>query len=190
MSTADDVAGFVIDTLERLGAPYMLVGAFSANQYAIPRATKDADFVVGFESIALNEIAAALKPRIRMDPQIRFETILGTTRYVFYDEATRFCVELFELSDDPHDRLRFERRRRALYGDRQTWIPTAEDVIIMKLRWAKRGSRGKDFDDAENVIAVQAGKLDWEYLHHWTDEHGTRELLDGICAKLKAKGLI
>lgn len=38
----------VIDALEELRIPYMLVGAFSSNAYSIARSTKDADFVVTF----------------------------------------------------------------------------------------------------------------------------------------------
>ena len=29
-------------------------------------------------------------------------------------------------------------------------------------------------------FAVQADTLDWDYIHRWCDEHGTRELLDDI----------
>jgi hypothetical protein len=32
-------------------------------------------------------------------------------------------------------------------------------------------------DAARNVIAVCGATLDWEYLRHWTDQHGTSELL-------------
>jgi hypothetical protein len=55
-------------------------------------------------------------------------------------------------------------------------VPTAEDVIITKLRWA----RPKDRTDVSEVIAVQAGLIDWDYVHSWTDRHGTTGLLEEI----------
>ena len=56
-----------------------------------------------------------------------------------------------------------------------------EDVIITKLRWAQIAKRGKDSDDVRNVIAVQGDEvLDWDYIHHWCAQHGTRVLLDEI----------
>jgi len=72
----------------------------------------------------------------------------------------------------------------ALVG-RDVQVPTVEDVIITKLRWAQIAKRGKDSDDVRNVIAVQGDEaLDWDYIHHWCAEHGTRTLLDEIRASI------
>ena len=69
----------------------------------------------------------------------------------------------------------------ALLG-RTVWLPTVEDVIITKLRWAAVAGRSKDRDDARDVIAVQdvEGAIDWDYVHAWCDRHGTRGLLDEV----------
>ena len=47
-------------------------------------------------------------------------------------------------------------------GNGEVWLPTAEDVIITKLRWSLLGRRSKDRDDARDVIAVQGDRIDWE----------------------------
>lgn len=60
--------------------------------------------------------------------------------------------------------------------DRQVFFPTAEDVIIWKLRWR----RTKDREDVRGVIGVQGDKLDWPYIKRWCDRHGTRALLEEI----------
>jgi hypothetical protein len=59
-------------------------------------------------------------------------------------------------------------------------LPTPEDVIVMKLRWAEHGQRAKDIEDVRNVIAVQGEHLDWDYVHFWCDQHGTRQQLNAI----------
>ena len=56
------------------------------------------------------------------------------------------------------------------------WIPTAEDVVIQKLRW----QRGKDVEDLKGVLAVSGGQLDWDYINRWAGQHGTLELLQRI----------
>jgi hypothetical protein len=91
---------------------------------------------------------------------------------------TRFDIELFRLSQDAHHAERFQRRCRRAIGelDREAWIPTAEDVIIQKLRWQRR----RDVEDAKNVLAVQFNTLDWEYLRRWTTIHGTLALLNQL----------
>jgi hypothetical protein len=109
-----------------------------------------------------------------------FELITGTTRHILHVQGTQFKIELFRLSDDAHDQERFRRRRREKLEGRDVFLPTAEDVIITKLRWARGAKRTKDWDDIRNVIAVQGDRIDWEYLYPWCDRHGTRELLEEI----------
>lgn len=78
------------------------------------------------------------------------------------------------MNDDPFARERFARRQRSPFLGRQAFVPTPEDVVVMKLRWAWP----KDAEDARGVIAVQGDRLDWNYIRRWCDAHGTRELLD------------
>jgi len=170
----------VIDVLESRGVPYMLVGSLSSNAYGIARSTKDADFVVELASHSLPDIVRQLGPGFRLDPQISFETITGTTRHVVKVADTSFTIEFFRLSADPHDLERFRRRVRVQLPNREAVVPTAEDVIVTKLRWALFGKRNKDADDVRDVIAVQGDAIDWDYVHRWCDEHGTREKLDEI----------
>jgi hypothetical protein len=59
-------------------------------------------------------------------------------------------------------------------------VPTAEDVVVTKLRWSKHGQRAKDVDDVKNVLRVQAGGLDLPYIRHWCDLHGTRDLFERL----------
>ena len=61
---------------------------------------------------------------------------------------------------------------------RSFWLPTAEDVIIQKLRWG----RTKDLDDARDVLAVQGQEsLDMIYIKQWCTEH---EIMDRLKAAL------
>lgn len=170
----------MIQALEVLGIPYMLVGSLSSNYYGIPRSTEDADFVIQLSKTPLSAIAAHLQPQLRLDPQMFFETATGTYRNVVQLVGTPFKIELFRLSNDPHDQERFRRRQRVRLPEVETYLPTAEDVIVTKLRWALNANRSKDRDDARDVIAVQGDRLDWQYVYRWCDEHGTRELLDEV----------
>jgi hypothetical protein len=51
---------------------------------------------------------------------------------------------------------------------------------VTKLQWAFLANRPKDREDARDVIAVQSDRIDWDYVHHWCEQHGTRALLDEI----------
>lgn len=172
---SSDSARQVIEALNHLDIVYMIVGSFSSNAYGIARATLDADFVIETDR-RINDLRDALAPHFAMDPQVGFETTLLTTKYAFRHRETHFAIEVFVLSEDAHDRERFQRRQRVMRDELVTYFQTAEDVIIQKLRWG----RPKDRLDITDVIAVRGDKLDWTYIHRWCDEHHTRKLLDEI----------
>jgi hypothetical protein len=182
--TPQEITVAVVDALDALRIPYMLVGSLSCNCYAIPRSTQDADFVVQLKSGQISSLANRLGPTFQLDRQMSFETVTATSRYILRVPDDAFVVELFLLSDDPHDQQRFTRRRHERILDRNVAIPTVEDVIVTKLRWSHAGRRGRDLDDVQNVIAVQGNAIDWPYVHSWCDRHGTRELLEHVRQEL------
>jgi hypothetical protein len=177
---SDEATLAVITALETLRVPYLLVGSLSSNFYGVSRATNDADFIVQLEGTSARHIAALLGPSFRLDPQMTFETATMTTRQVLDVADIPFRIEFFHLSDDPHDQERFRRRVRADLFGHQVFVPTAEDVIVTKLRWSMATGRTKDWDDTRGVIAVQGEKIDWQYVYGWCDRHGTRERLEEI----------
>ena len=166
----------VADALTSSGIAYLLAGSFSSNYYGVPRSTKDADFVVELRGGVGRDFMARLGTDFEAEPQLSFETNTGTYRQLLRHTSSPFKVELFLLSKDPHDQARFQRRVAVNAYGRQIWLPTAEDVIIMKVRWA----RSRDRDDVRGVIGVQGDNLDWPYIQKWCGQHGTLALLDEI----------
>jgi hypothetical protein len=183
--TSDDVATRALDAIVAAGIPFMVTGSFARNLYALPRSTKDIDFVVEAPEFSPASIARHLGADFQMDDQVYFETITGTTRYVIRHRHSPFVIEFFLLSDDAHDRERFGRRRQVQILGRPVFVATPEDVVIAKLRWSDRGRRPKDRQDARDVIALQTNRLNWPYVRHWCQEHGTLDLLEQIQAELR-----
>ena len=173
--TSGQAVARLIEALEREGVGYMLVGAFSSNLYGVPRATNDADIVVEFDSFNLGEFCRRLGDEFVLDRQMMIESFTGSVRNVITFAPTAFEIEIFRLGDDSHHRERFARRRRMRVPESgcEAWVATPEDVVIQKLRWARR----KDLDDVVNLLLVSGQMLDWEYIHRWTAIHETGGLL-------------
>ncbi len=181
-----DVAAEVIDALNALNAGYMLVGSLATNLYGIPRNTNDADFVLSPQTIDAVSVSAHLGTAYRLDNQMSFESVTLTSRRVLTHTETGFLIEFFGLSEDPHDLMRFDRRLQIEFLNRPAFVPTVEDVIITKLRWAVLGKRAKDTSDVRSVLAVQRlSEIDVAYLRRWTDIHGTTKLLNQLLADTK-----
>jgi hypothetical protein len=178
--TADEAVVAVIGALEAAGVPYMIVGSLASNFHGIPRSTRDADFVVEFESGSLQRLADALPDVLTLQFQGAFEAVTGTTRYAIDLANSPFVCELFIRSDDPHDRERFRRRLCVDVFGRTAFVASAEDMIVTKLRWARDAGRPKDREDIRNILAVRGPELDWAYLRYWSAEHATLTLLEEI----------
>ncbi len=158
----------------------MLVGSYSSNIFGVPRSTKDADFVIEVGEKSLSPLFQSLASDLIFDSQMLLESVTMTLRYVGRHPASGFKVELFMLSSDPFDQERFRRRQPKSFLEATAQLPTPEDVIVQKLRWFERSQRPRDREDVKNVLAVQRGKLDLEYLRGWADQHRTRALLDAL----------
>lgn len=133
-------------------------------------------------------VADRLGPDYKLNPQMSFETITDTPRYTMEYLPTQFEIELFMLrNDDAFQRSRFSRRVRAKIQGRDVWVPTPEDVIVMKLRWGATRRRPKDLMDIQKMLQfqqAQGSSLDRDHIHRWCDIHGTRELLDDLRASI------
>lgn len=182
MTAGESIAVRVANALEACGIPYLLSGSFASNYYGIPRSTRDADFVLQSQRAVGPDLAQQLGEDFILEPQLSFETNTGTFRQVLRYKKKPFKVELFLLSQDSHDEARFLRRRAVQLFEHRVWLPSPEDVIITKLRWA----RGKDRDDTRDVMAVQQDQLDWRYVEDWCRRHGTLPLMEEIRRSVSA----
>jgi hypothetical protein len=185
MITVEELARLSILACEASGADFMLTGALAFNYYAVPRSTKDVDIVVSVpDSTSIGGIIRSLEPDIVFSAQVQFDTITWGRRHIGRPpEDSGLSVELFELFDDPFVKAQFDRRRRVFSSSigLDVWIPTAEDIVVQKLRWG----RSKDLDDARDVLAVQGTDfLDMAYIRNWCATHGTTERLEKALAEI------
>jgi hypothetical protein len=178
--TSEDLVVAVFDALAALQVPFMVSGSLASNFYGGPRATQDADLVVELSDVPVDAFAARLQDVFDVDTQLAFETVTGSRRLVAHARESAFDVELFGVTDDPHDRERFARRRFVEVLGRTVALPTPEDVVINKLRWWQLAGRRKDLDDARNVVAVQRAALDQVYLRQWCRRVGVLDLLEDV----------
>jgi hypothetical protein len=183
--TIEDLARAVLDACEHEEVEHMLTGAFAHGLYGIPRSTKDVDVVLSLSAgNPIAKVVRQLEGVVEFEPQVQFDTLTWGKRLVGESAGTPpFKVELFELFDDAFVLSQFQRKRRMFSKqlNRETWLPTPEDIVVQKLRWG----RGKDLDDARDILAVQGPEtLDMAYIEHWCGMHGTlprlQETLAGI----------
>jgi len=178
MKTGEEAVWLLIDRLNELDAAYMIVGSFSSNAYGIARSTKDADFVVQIDEETRRKLLMSLPDEFQIDEQVTFETVTGHRRQILKIPKIPYVIELFDLSHEAFDQTRFGNRVKTTMAGRTAWLPSANDVVIQKLRWATLAKRAQDLVDATNVISVSGEFLDWPYIERWCGELGILAALE------------
>ena len=140
--------------------------------------------LAGKEPFGIDAVIARLSGDVEFDAQVGFDTLtLGRRQVGGTREAPFFKLELFELFDDALVQMQFARRVAVRVSTlaRVVQVPTAEDVLVQKLRCA----RDKDLLDATDVLVLRdPAELDMDYIRTWCRKHGSEEHLDRTLARL------
>jgi hypothetical protein len=149
----------ILHTLEAIGAPYMIIGAFAATVYGITRVTYDIDIMVDLDEEHIEALVAAYpSPRYYADPvQMRDSIRLGIM-FNIIDTSRGEKADLVPLTMASRYRQAFQRRVRQrveLPGSEpfEVWCARPEDVIVGKLMaWAEGRSRRHETDIYEMMV--------------------------------------
>jgi len=167
-----DVVVKLAGVFDHLQIRFALGGALAANYWGIVRATLDVDCLIALPAIKyqmladeLNAIGCFLHDETgRCDPvtveqmleQVRqrklVECLLDSTRVELFVPAVPLQEELLGRA------IPIQLRGRIVP------ITTPEDLILLKLVF----HRLKDLHDVRGILWVQRGKLDLDYMRHWS----------------------
>ncbi len=175
----------ILQTLERLDIPYVIIGAFAGMSYGMTRLTADVDIVVEMNEEQIEALAAAYPlPRFYADPyQMRDSIRLGMMFNVIDTTAGR-KVDLIPTTMEPGYGFALKQRiRRAIrWRGRafEAWFARPEDVIVGKLMAWKEGRSFKHEQDIRDIlVAVRLNEepewtlnFDFEYVDRWTARLG------------------
>ena len=153
----------ILTTLERINAPYMIIGAFAATVYGITRATYDIDIVVELGEEHIQALVAAYQPpRYFADPvQMRDAIRLGIM-FNIIDTDRGEKADLLPLTMASRYRRAFARRVRQTVDlpglePLEVWCAIPEDVIVGKLlAWDEGRSRKHETDIFEMMVFIYA----------------------------------
>ena len=168
--------------LEGAGIEYMVSGSLASSLQGEPRSTHDIDVVVAVQrSTARALISAFPSPDYCLTEESILEAIQDRGMFNLIDVNSGDKVDFWILTDDPFDCSRFKRKYAEEALEVRIMVSSPEDTILMKLKWAKlSGGSEKQYTDALRVYEVQFGKLDMDYLVHWSKKLSVDSLLERI----------
>jgi hypothetical protein len=176
------VAVIIGRQLEKLHVTYVVGGSFASSLHGEPRSTNDVDVVADLEQATARLFVESLGEPFYADASGAIEAVRagGSFNVVHIQSAVK--VDIFVAGADPFDQERLRRRQRivvnALASHATLYIDTAEDVILRKLEWYRRGGETSErqWRDVLAVLRVQQ-RLDDTHLRTWADRLGIADLL-------------
>jgi hypothetical protein len=171
MSSAKDTLAAIGEVLDHAGARYMVVGSFASTFHGEPRTTMDIDLVMDATADELEEFVSTLsEDRWYVDAEAAREAHRQRSMFNVIDQTTGWKVDVICLRDSAFARSEFSRRVQGDIFGVPTFVATAEDTLLAKLRWARDSGSERQLRDVIGIIAASGAQLDRSYLDHWATE--------------------
>jgi hypothetical protein len=171
----------VLDALEALQIPYMVVGSFASTFWGRPRMTHDADLVVEITGDQVALLARLLAPNFYAPLFVIEDAVRKRGQFNLIHLDYAFKVDLWLRKESPYDAACFDRRLLGIVFDREVWVSSPEDVILSKLLWYQGAPvLERQFQDVLEVYEIQEPHLEHDYLERWAHTLGIADLLDRV----------
>jgi hypothetical protein len=155
----------VVEALEGIGAPYMIVGAFAGLAFGVSRATFDIDILVDLRPQDCNALAALFPlPRYYADPIMMENSICQGIMFNLIDTQEGVKADLVPLTREPGYQAAFDRRVRQTFTDEagdsfNAWCAQPTDIIIGKLKAWTEGRSNKHPGDIHEMLVFSLSGL-------------------------------
>ena len=171
----------IINLLNSLDIPYYLTGSWALSYYAQPRSTHDIDFVVNLSQNDITKFYNAFdKDRYMISEKSIKDAIYYRTQFQVTDRQTGFWIDFWIPKEDEFNKAIFIRKKKVKLFNLHTWLPTVEDLIILKLLWSNISGGSKiQRDDIKALFAFQKD-LDNKYIEKWINRLNLKEEYDKI----------
>ncbi len=179
--TEPQIIASAIQQLDHLKIPYFISGGIASIIYGDPRLTNDADLVIRIFPFHIPKFVQAFEGEFVISADAIQAALQNRRAFNIIHVDTAFKINFYPISDD--DALEsdaFARRRLNDIGAGEVWLASAEDVILAKLRWFRKGGEVSEtqWRDVLGVLKVQGEKLDFVYLTAQAHRFGLADLLD------------
>jgi len=175
----------VIRALEDLDVGYLVGGSLASSFHGTPRSTDDVDLVADLKPAHGPLLAATLEGAYYFDPDRIRHAIRSRSSFNVIYLRTMFKVDVFVKHDDPYARHEMRRRQRVDLGiGARIDVASAEDSVLQKLVWYRRGGEQSDrqWQDLLGVLKVRRQELEFDYLERWAADQEVADLLERALA--------
>ena len=158
----------IIKFFEENQIPYMLSGSVAMSIYAIPRSTRDIDFVASIRKDHVEKIVNFFRDGYYCDEDAILESIKARSIFNIIDYASGFKADFVILKDDSFRLNEFHRRQKHIFEGYPVYVVTVEDLLISKLIWIQDYQSPVQMEDISTLWELDS--MDKEYVNQWVKD--------------------
>jgi hypothetical protein len=179
--------GPVLDALAALRVRHYVGGSIASSAHGLALASIDADVITELRPEHADRLVAALSDSYYISPERVRDAIARRASFNVIHLDSMLKVDVFISKDRPFDRLALQRARphpAGRPGERSLPLASAEDIVLAKLDWYRRGGEvsARQWTDVMGVLQAGLETIDIPYLRAGALELGVADLLDRALA--------
>ena len=176
----------VAEILDDLKVPYFITGGISVLVWGRPRFTADIDVVVALKPGNIVDLEKAIRkvsPNGYIDRDAMIEALKQCGEFNFIEPDSGIKVDFWILSDSEFDKSRLKRRTKKKILDKNVFFTSAEDLILIKLKWFKESESDRQRADIESILKITK-QIDFSYLRTMAQKMNLLKVLEGILSDM------
>ena len=168
----------IVEKLRAADIDHMIVGSMSSMYHGEPRTTQDIDLVIQATRKQLREFINSLPESFYANTDAADSAWQTQGMFNVIDTESFNKVDLILLKHEQFNEREFERRQPVNLQGVDTFVASAEDVVLSKLCWMRQTGSERQWLDVKSVLRVRWTSLNRGYLERWAFRLGVTEQLE------------
>ena len=168
--------------LSDLNIPYIITGGIAVLVWGRPRFTADIDIVIQLDRKNVLKLETALRNVSSsgyVDQAMIQDALQHQGEFNFIDGNTGIKVDFWILTDSLFDRTRLKRRRVKKILGKDIYFTSAEDLILIKLKWHEESKSMRQLEDIESIFKITKD-VDRKYLERMAKKLNLSAILQKV----------
>jgi hypothetical protein len=176
-----DVISDFARRMERARIAFMITGSVAGQFYGLNRSTADTDVVIDARPGDARSLVEAFAQGWFVDAEMVRESLAKRWMFNILPMAGG-KFDLIPLGPTAFDREAFGRRVATTWHDTPVWVPTPQDLVLSKLRWARETHSALQFRDIREIMARSHFDEHDAYFQRWLRQLDLAPTLDAAFA--------
>lgn len=170
----------LVEAFEELSVDYELGGSVASSVHGVPRSSLDVDILAALAPAHVSALVEKLTGAYYVSSARVADAIEREASFNVIHLETMFKVDIFIARSNEFRRSSLQRRKlEALTEERSFFVTSAEDIVLHKLHWYRKGNEvsNQQWQDVVGVLRMQRAHLAMEYLDGWAEALQVSDLL-------------